>query len=389
VGASGDLTPLAHVALCLQGRAPFQDRGGAAVPAGHVFAALGLPPLDMSQRDGLALVNGTSAMTGLAVLNQHGFARAAAWQLVLTAGIAELLSARAEAWDDALCDARPHPGQRVAAAALRRLTRAAPRIARGFIADRRLAAGSMTTEATAGQDAYTLRAAPQIVGACLDTAAWHAQMTETELNAATDNPIFPTDHPSPALHGGNFMGCHVALASDALAGAVVVLAGHAERLIARVTDERLNGGLPPFLHRGEAGLNSGLMGAQVTATALLAEMRARGGAAAVQSISTNGANQDVVSMGTIAARIARTQLGQLAHIHAIAALCVAQGRDILAAGGAALSADADALAERVRAVSPPLAQDRPLGAEITALAAAIWDRDPPGLAALHPLPRLS
>ena len=199
---------------------------------------------------------------------------------------------------------------------------------------------------------------------------------KTELNAATDNPIFPDGATVPALHGGNFMGQHVALVSDALSQAICVLAGLAERQVARVTDERLNGGLPAFLHDGRAGLNSGFMGAQVTATSLLAEMRSQG-AVSSQSISTNGANQDVVSMGTIAARNTRRQLRRCSEILAILALSVAQGLSLAdRMGRGRQSSAADALQAQIRQVSPALQDDRPLSGEIAQLACVLRETDP-------------
>ena len=236
------------------------------------------------------------------------------------------------------------------------------------------------TETMAGQDAYTLRCAHQVIGAAWDTASWHRAVVETEFQSATDNPIFPhtPEGEVHALHGGNFMEMHVSLASDALSNAIVVLAGLAERQIARLTDETLNTGLPAFLLRGPAGLNSGLMGAQVTATALLAEMRTAG-AASIQSLSTNGANQDVVSMGTIAARLLAAKLATLTQIYAILALAVAQAMDIIETDVKAevFSPHALALRHFVRAISPALLQDRPLGREIEALAVALHQSDPP------------
>jgi tyrosine ammonia-lyase len=232
-------------------------------------------------------------------------------------------------------------------------------------------------EEQAGQDAYTLRCAPQVVGAYLDQAEWHDRVVEIELNAVTDNPVLPEDYDPPALHGGNFMGQHVALASDALSSAVAVMAGLAERQVARLTDERLNAGLPAFLHGGEAGLNSGFMGAQVTATALLAEMRATG-PASVHSMSTNGANQDVVSLGTIAARLAAGKLRTLAEIQAILALCVAQAMEHRGGTGCeGFSLAARSLHAAVRRISPPLAADRPLAEEIAAMTDAIAAASPP------------
>lgn len=378
VGASGDLTPLAHLALGLMGRAPFLDRAGRTVPAEAAFAAMGRAPLTLAARDGLALVNGTSAMTGVAVLNAERAERLMGWATALTAALAHALRGRTEAWRPEFSEARPHPGQARAAARLGALvagsTRAEPRPA----AARRLAADAPgRTESRPAQDAYSLRCAPQILGACLDALAWHDAVVARELNAATDNPIFPDGAEVPALHGGNFMGQHVGFASDALSNAVIVVAGLMERQIARLTDEGLNGGLPAFLHRGPAGLNSGFMGAQVTATALHAEMRARAVPASIQSISTNGANQDVVPMGTIAARKAAEHLEDAGRIAAILALALAQAADLVGGPAPRLRGMHDA----VRALSGPLVEDRPLAGDIAAVADWLGATDPEELGA--------
>jgi tyrosine ammonia-lyase len=377
VGASGDLTPLAHLVLCLQGRGAFFMRTGERLNGGGGLALLGLEPLSLDDRDGLALVNGTSAMTGIAIRNAQAAGRGADWALALTAAMAECLGGRAEAWHEAISRLRPHPGQVRAARELRRLIEGSARMNRRPIAERRLDVVGMEVEDVAGQDAYTLRCAPQVIGACIDQGTWHDGVVEIELNAVTDNPILPEGYDPPALHGGNFMGQHVALASDALGTAVTVLAGLAERQIARITDERLNAGLPAFLHAGVAGLNSGFMGAQVTATAILAEMRATG-PASVHSLSTNGANQDVVSLGTIAARLTADRLRILSEIQAILALCVAQAIEMR--GGEeceGFSASARGLHAAVRLISPSLKADRPLAEEVEAMADAIAAAPPP------------
>ncbi|MEO0761281.1 MAG: aromatic amino acid ammonia-lyase, partial [Pseudomonadota bacterium] len=334
VGASGDLTPLAHLALVLMGKGNVIDREGCAMPAGPALATLRLEPLRPTARDGLALVNGTAAMTGVAIVNQHRVERLIDWVEALSVAMAEVMGGRLEAWDGALGAARPHPGQEAAHAALGRRAAGSRRMVGGRLSDGPAVAKSSHPGIPAPpQDAYTLRCVPQITGAVRDVAAFHRVTVEREMAAATDNPILPPELPSTAIHGGNFMGLHVGLASDALAAAVLSLAGLVERQVARLTDERLNGGLPPFLCRGSIGIDSGLMGAQVTATALLAEMRTRAVPATAQSISTNGANQDVVSMGTIAARSVATHLEDLGTIAAIMALAVAQGVDIRHAAG--------------------------------------------------------
>lgn len=377
VGASGDLTPLAHMVLCFQGRAPFLTRDGAQIPGADALQRLGLTPLDLAERDGLALVNGTSAMTGLGLCNAGRMRALLGWAVALSAALAECLGGRAEAWHPAFAQHRPHPGQISVTEALRARLRGSQRLRSAPIAARRLEGDDIRTEAEAGQDAYTLRCVPQVLGAVQDALTWHNQVVEIELNAATDNPIFPADAGAPALHGGNFMGQHVGLVSDALAQAVTVMAGLAERQVARLTDERLNGGLPAFLHRGRAGLNSGLMGAQVTATALVAEMRSQG-AASTQSLSTNGANQDVVSMGSVAARLAAGQIDRAAEVLTILALAVAQAMDLAQEGSeSAFSPDALAVRAWVRAFSAPLVEDRPLGEEIAQIAAELLRAPPP------------
>ena len=377
VGASGDLTPLAHMVLCLQGRGIFMRADGSRLEGAAGLGRLGIEPLDLSRRDGLALVNGTSAMTGVALCTSVGAARALDWSETLSAALAECFSARAEAWSTTFGTLRPHPGQIRAISGLNAALAGSGRVIRSPLAQRRLAPGTQVTEADAGQDAYTLRCAPQVIGAVRDTLDWHDRILLTELNAATDNPLFPDlEEETPVLHGGNFMGQHVGLASDALSNGLCVLAGLAERQLARLTDERLNRGLPAFLHEGAPGLNSGFMGAQVTATALLAEMRTSG-AASVQSISTNGANQDVVSMGTIAARLAADKLATLWQIQAILALAVAQAIDLLQdRGDAAFSPSARALHGFVRQRSARLTGDRPLSPDITTLADCLSRYDP-------------
>ncbi|MEM6739119.1 MAG: aromatic amino acid ammonia-lyase [Pseudomonadota bacterium] len=370
VGASGDLTPLAHLVLCLQGRGDFLRSDGAIIPGDAALAELHLPPLTLERRDGLALVNGTSAMTGLAVLNAAAMRRSIGWAISLTGVLAEALGGHVEAWHAAFAQVRPHPGQAATSEALRRAVAGGDLVERGFSADRTLTAKDAgQTEPRPGQDAYTLRCASQIIGGAKDTLTWHDEIVLLELNSATDNPIFPGSLDVLALHGGNFMGVQVGLASDALSTASAVLAGLAERQIARVTDERLNGGLPAFLHQGAPGLNSGFMGAQVTATALLAELRSGLSPVSAQSISTNAANQDVVSMGTVAARRAGEHLRDLGLIQSILALCVVQAsclRQRQLKG--TLSPNARAVTEMVRSVSRELVDDRPLSQDIEALA---------------------
>ncbi|MEL6644556.1 MAG: aromatic amino acid ammonia-lyase [Pseudomonadota bacterium] len=377
VGASGDLTPLAHLVLCLQGRGAVMDKSGRRLTGREALTAIGQDPLDLRHRDALALVNGTSAMTGIAVLNAQAMQRAIDWSISISAVLAECLGARTEAWHAAFSDLRPHAGQVRAAAALRKRVDGSNCVQRASLVETTLDADvSDPGRARAAQDAYSLRCAPQVIGAVWDTVAWHNQVVATELGSVTDNPIFPVDADMPALHGGNFMGTHVALASDAAANAVGVLAGLAERQIARIADEGLNDGLPAFLSGGAVGLNAGFMGAQVTATALLGELRAIG-PASVQSISTNAANQDVVSQGTIAARFLDAKLGLLFEILAIAGLAAAQAMDLrLRAGQDGFSSHARQFLKSIRRHSATVEGDRPLATDIQDVAAIMCETEP-------------
>lgn len=374
VGASGDLTPLAHVVLAFQGKGAFIDANGTLLEAARGLERLDIAPLGLGSRDGLALVNGTSAMTGIALQNAIEAHRLAEWAMVTSVALMEVLGGRTEAWSPLLAQIRPHPGQLRATERLWAAVADSERVVRTCLSERKL--DVFETEAVPGQDAYTLRCVPQVIGGVLDAIAWHEEIVLTELGSVSDNPVFPADAAGGAIHGGNFMGQHVALASDCLGNAIVVLAGLAERQVARLTDETMNRGLPAFLHGGPAGLNSGFMGAQVTATATLAEMRSTG-PASVHSISTNGANQDVVSMGTIASRIARDQIGYGSEILAILALAVTQAMDIAHdADPRPFSASSEALRRRVRALSRRLETDRPLRDDITRVASTIRTTGP-------------
>lgn len=370
VGASGDLTPSSHMALALMGEGAFITRDGARVPAGEALAAAGLKPYNLKGRDGLALVNGTSAMTGIAVLNQRDADNAAAWSAALSVIHAEAMGGRTESWGPLFGEIRPHPGQRDITARLQKMAGTSGRLDSSLTAERSVDPvidGSLDPVATAcPQDPYSIRCVPQILGAVSDTLEFHRGMVERELNSVTDNPVFGEEEPY-AMHGGNFYGQHVAMASDALQLALIKTAILSERQIARITDPLLNGDLPAFLQPNRTGLHSGFMGAQVTASALLAEMRSNAIPASVQSVPTNGNNQDVVSMGTIAARKSRKTMDDLYAILAIQALICAQAKD-LTGDEKKWSAAGDAVHRLVRDVSPKLEADRPLSGCISRVA---------------------
>src|SRR5216117_2804760 len=260
VGASGDLAPLAHLALAMIG----EGEDGAALQA------KGLRPITLEAKEGLAFVNGTQAQTGLAALLMHD-----GWAVWRTP----------EPFDARIHDARPHPQQRRSAALLRELLTDSAIRESHRVHDPRV------------QDAYSLRCTPQVLGAVGEGLAFAERLVATELNAATDNPlVFDGD----VLSGGNFHGQPVALALDVVGIALATLAGLAERRLERVVNPDLSSGLPAFLAH-DPGLESGFMIAQIAAAALVADCRVLATPASVQSVPTEGNQEDVVPMGMTAA----------------------------------------------------------------------------------------
>lgn len=366
VGASGDLTPLAHIAGALMGQGEMCLAGGDPKPADEVLRLIGINAFEPGGKDALALVNGTSAMTGIASVNGTGAERALRWSTLLCVGHAEVLNGRLEAWHPAFGQVRPHPGQQRLHRWLNQLVKPSARPPEDA---HTVNPGELTRLDSAIQDPYSLRCAPQLLGAVSDQIGWHNQTVHIELNSVTDNPILADDLDG-VLHGGNFYGQHVAFASDALANAVITMAVHAERRIARLCNPRLNQGLPAFLQPDNTGLQSGFMGAQVTANALLAEMRTKAIPASIQSIPTNGDNQDVVTMGTIGARRTAELLELLSNLLAIEGLMVAQAVDLRAQDSASCAPGA-AMTEFqtwVRRRVARLTGDRPMNREIAELA---------------------
>jgi tyrosine ammonia-lyase len=369
VGASGDLTPLAHIAGALMGHGEMCLAGGVPRPAAEVLRDIGQEPFEPGGKDALALVNGTSAMTGIAGINGTSAERALRWSSLLCVGHAEVLDGQVEAWHPAFGEVRPHPGQQRLHRWLNQLIKPSDQ---PYQDSHRVEADRLSYLEAPMQDPYSLRCAPQLLGAVSDQIDWHNQVVAIELNSVTDNPILP-DNLDGVLHGGNFYGQHVALASDALANAVITMAVHSERRIARLCHPRLNKGLPAFLQPEQNGLQSGFMGAQVSASALLAEMRTRATPASIQSIPTNGDNQDVVTMGTIGARRTNELLALLHSVLAIEALMVAQAIDLRLAQspGNRFGAATAALLDWVRCRAPGLTGDRPLNRDIEQLARAV------------------
>jgi histidine ammonia-lyase len=356
LGASGDLAPLAHCALVLIGEGE--------VVEGDVEA---VEPLTLGPKEGLALINGTDGMLGMLILALHDFGRLLQVADITAALSVEALLGTDRAFAEDLVALRPQAGQAASAANLRRVLAGSPIVASHRWGDDRV------------QDAYSLRCAPQVNGAARDTLAHAERVAAAELASAIDNPMVLPDGRVESC--GNFHGAPLGFALDFLAIAVAEVGGIAERRTDRLLDAARSHGLPPFLTT-EAGVNSGLMIAQYTQAALVAENRRLAAPASVGTLPTSAMQEDHVSMGWSAARKLRTALANLARILAVELTCAAHGLDLRAPlqpgpGGAAALA---AVRSRVdgpgpdRRVAPDLAAAEELvagGAVVEAVEAAV------------------
>jgi histidine ammonia-lyase len=363
VGASGDLAPLAHLALPIIGRGRVVVADGGELAAAEALAAAGLTPLHLEAKEGLALLNGTQMMTAVGVLTVLAAERLCGSASVVAAMSTEALLGTDVAFAAAYHDARPHPGQARVAVELRHLLR-----------DSGLQR-SHHGEAHKVQDPYSVRCVPQVHGATRDALAYARRVLQIEANSATDNPlVFPdaavADPAAIAtagghvVSGGNFHGQPVALAMDFVTLAVAELGSISERRTALLIDGRLSG-LPPFLV-ADAGLNSGLMLLQYTAAALVSENKVLAHPASVDSIPTSANQEDHVSMGSIAARQARQVLGNVEIVVALEALCAGQGLDFRVADGVTAGLGVAEAHRRLRAHVDHLDGDRDPGPDIAA-----------------------
>lgn len=415
VGASGDLAPLSHLALMLLGRGDATLRGER-MPAAEGLAAVGLAPLVLSFKEGLALNNGTALMLAVGVLALDDLERLLKTADVTAALAMEAFCARSAALDPRVHAARPHPGQVATADNLRRLLdgsslidqpyhrpprchpwtpdswpegAASPdnfdlrwrwvplseRVGREAFYERHLPfRGGKKAQP---QDSYSLRCTPQVHGAVRDARAHAAGVFEIELNSVTDNPLIFTEDGS-VVSAGNFHGMPLALALAQLKAAVPVLASIAERRIAKLVDPATSDGLPPFLIGNPEGTDSGLMIVQYTAAALVNALATRAHPAAVYSIPTSANAEDHVSMGATDALDLMAMLGDLEQVLAIELLTVSQALELrqrMLAAARRLAGDSAALAGRIdRPQALPAAAEARFASELDALAHDLRDQ---------------
>ena len=335
VGASGDLAPLAHLALALIGEGECVNQSLVRIPTPEALKRAEIKPLVLEAKEAVSLINGTQAMLGigaLAVLAAEILGDSAD---VIGSMTLDALRGTDVAFDERIHQARPHAGQIKSAANLRRMLEGSE------IRESHRECGRV-------QDAYSLRCMPQVHGAVRDTLAYCRSIFEIEANSAVDNPLvfINSDHVGTGVHarpaqqrsasdhsevlsGGNFHGEPLAFALDFLAIALSALAGISERRIERLVNPALNEGLPPFLAPG-AGLNSGFMMPQVTAAALVSENKVLAHPASVDSITTSGNKEDYVSMGMTAAIKLKRIVDNTRNVLAIEAIAAAQALDFVA-----------------------------------------------------------
>jgi histidine ammonia-lyase len=356
VGASGDLAPLAHLALALIGEGECLDEKGVRIASADALKRGQIKPLVLEAKEAVSLINGTQAMLAVGTL-----ALLMAETLVDSADVIGGLSCDAlqgtdTAFDERIHNARPHSGQIETAANLRKMLEGSQ------IRESHRACGRV-------QDAYSLRCIPQVHGAVRDTLAHCRRVFETEANSAVDNPlVFEGD----VISGGNFHGEPIAFALDFLAIALSALAGISERRIERLVNPALSEGLPPFLAPA-AGLNSGFMMAQVTAAALVSENKVLAHPASVDSITTSGNKEDYVSMGMTAAIKLKRVVENTRNVLAIEAMAAAQAIDFYLHGEKALktSRRGQAAHGAIRAVCATMEKDRVMYKDFARLAELI------------------
>jgi phenylalanine ammonia-lyase len=374
LGASGDLVPLCYLAAALIGEGDVDHRGEIR-PALDALLDEGIDPVRLEPKEGLALINGTSYTAAWAVLALWDAREITIAAELATAMTVESLVGNASAYHPFIHQNKPHPGQVASAAGIRTLLDGSQLatsfeeilIRREMIGDRGYV---QLAEEHRIQDKYSVRCAPQIIGILRDTIDWADQWVETEINSSTDNPLF--DSANGGLHlGGNFYAGHVGQSMDSLKTAVANIADLLDRQLELVVDEKFNEGLPPNLivareaDDPEAGLHHGFKGMQIAASAITAEALKQTMPSSVFSRSTEAHNQDKVSMGTIAARDARTVNGLVREVAAIHLLALCQAIDLR--GAELASPSVRAAHALIREVSPFVDRDRRLDRDVTAV----------------------
>lgn len=362
VGASGDLVQLAHIALALigEGEVFYQDRRR---PTAEVFAELGLEPLRMYIREGLAVTNGTAVMTGIGLVNLLQAKRLFDWAVKASVLMNEIAASYGDFMSETLNGLKYHEGQMVVAEQMRQLSKGGQRL-RSRETELYCHTETDTFDHKV-QPYYSLRCVPQILGPVWDTIRQVEKILLEELNSVDDNPIVDAQNKT-VVHGGNFHGDYVSFEMDKLKIAITKLTMLMERQMNYLFHDRINGILPPFVNLGVLGLNYGLQASQFTATSTTAECQTLSTPMYVHSIPNNNDNQDIVSMGTNSALICKQVIENAYQVMAIHMMALVQAVDCLQIAGH-LSVATREMYDKVRAIVPKFVEDTPKYKEIEAL----------------------
>lgn len=363
VGASGDLVQLAHIALTLIGEGEVLYKGRWQ-PSGEVLKSLGLKPMEIHIREGLSATNGTSVMTGIAMVNQFEAERILDWATLAAVWMNEIAASYDDLMADELNSVRRHKGQQLIAGKMRSLSASSKCLRQR---EHELYEGKHN-EAVFDhkvQAYYSLRCAPQILGPVADTLAYAREVLENELNSACDNPIVDPLSRN-VYHGGNFHGDYVSLEEDKVKIVMTRVAMTAERQLNYLFHDRINGILPPFLNMGKLGLNYGMQACQFTATSTTAECQSLSMPNYVHSIPNNNDNQDIVSMGTNSALLCRQVIENVWQILSIQYIALAQATDCLDIKDS-LCKTSRKVYDEVRKIQPVILEDTPFYKEIAAV----------------------
>jgi histidine ammonia-lyase len=374
LGTSGDLGPLAAIALVCTGR--WKARlDGRSMTGAEALAAAGLEPMELGYKEGLALINGTSGMVGLGTLVHQAANRLISVYQLVSALSVEGLAGMTKPFDPRVHAVKPHRGQQQVAQRLWEAL-ADSALAVNELETERVLAAEMGPAAKAGsmpiEDAYSIRCTPQVLGPVVESVERVGEVLEAELNSSNDNPIVLPEQ-DEVFHNGHFHGQYVAMAMDHLVLALATVTNLANRRVDRFLDKSNSNGLPAFLCREDPGTRLGLMGGQFMTASVTAETRTLSVPLSIQSLTTTADFQDIVSFGFVAARRAREVLANAAYVVAFELLCACQAVDIRGAEG--LSSRTRPLYERVRRIVPFLDHDETLTPYVEDLAADLVSRE--------------
>ncbi|HNS11600.1 MAG TPA: aromatic amino acid ammonia-lyase [Bacteroidia bacterium] len=372
VGASGDLVQLAHLALALIGEGEVMYKG-ALENSSEVFKKENINPVEIHQREGIALLNGTSAMTGISVVNLIYAKKLINWSVLISTCINELVEAFDDHFSTELNSVKLHYGQLSIAKAMTEMVSDSKMIRKRT--DHLYQGSKIEVDIVEEkvQEYYSLRCVPQILGPIYDTIRAAEKVVMHEVNSVNDNPVIDSENRN-IYHGGNFHGDYVALEMDKLKISITKLAMLAERQLNFLLNDKLNQKLPPFVNLGKLGLNYGSQGMQFTATSTVAECQTLSMPTYVHSIPNNNDNQDIVSMGANAALITRKVINNAFEVLAVQVIALIQAIDHTNCSQK-LSGQAQKMYNELRSICPKFVEDRPLFKDIRQVTSYLREKE--------------